>query len=76
MAYNSILKIYKGLGNTAKIEVYHGKQAFKGDRIKADTYRVVFSQDFEGGFIYHVTCFESFEEAEKHISEYPFFEAV
>ena len=76
MAKDYIVEIYKGLGNTAKIEKITGKKAFLDDKLKKDTYRVIFSQDFEGNFVYHVICFETLKEAQSHVAEYPFFVKV
>lgn len=71
-----IIKVYTGAGNTATIEKHTGRPAFKGDRVKADLYRVIFAADHDHGFIYHVVCFETLKEATNHISEYKFFEEV
>lgn len=71
-----ICKEYKGMGNTAMIEKHWNRPAFEGDKVKADIYRVVFYANHDQDFIYHVTCFETLEEAENHVKEYPFFEEV
>ena len=71
-----IVKTYKGAGNTATIEKHKNRPAYQGDKIRATLYRVVFTANHDHDFIYHVVCFETLSEAEKHISEYPFFKEV
>ena len=68
-----VVKTYEGEGCSAVIEKHTNRPAFKGDKVKADLYRVIFKADHDNGFIYHVVCFETLEEATGHVAEYKFF---
>lgn len=68
-----VVKTYNGEGCTATIEKHTNRPAFKGDKVKADRYRVIFKADYDYDFVYHVVCFETLKEATEHVAEYKFF---
>lgn len=73
-----IVKVYQDAehANRAEIERHTNKKTYIDDTATHVLYRVVFYADYDHSFIYHVVCFETLSEAEKHISEYPFFKEV
>ena len=53
-------------GNTATIEAF-GALPYKGASTKVQTYRVCCYADYDGGTLYHCNCYETYEEAYKHL---------
>lgn len=56
--------------NRAEIELHENRPAFCGDTIKGDCYRLVLYADYDGGFVYHVSCYETLADAENELKKY------
>lgn len=56
--------------NSATIEKILNHPAFYGDTTKDPMYRLTLSADYDGGFMYHVSVYDSEKDAEDALSTF------